>query len=331
MKKRLGKLSIVLVIVAVGCANSLSLFKKEAQQRDYREDMRNFVITLSVYAKNINPIFAVVPQNGIELVTDNGAPNGRPSVAYLNAIDGHGQESLFFGYSGDNKKTPQKATEYTSAFLNLSKEEGNAILVTDYCSSKKKMKESISSNAALGYASFVAQERNLIIVPNILEVTSGGNKRDINTLQEAENILYLINYENFEDKKTLLLTIQKTNYDILILDLFFNDGTSFTFDDVNTLKIKANGGKRQVICYMSIGEAEDYRYYWNPDWDFNKPEWLDKENKNWKGNYKVKYWDKDWQKIILGEESSYLDKILEANFDGVYLDIIDGFEYFENI
>ena len=29
------------------------------------------------------------------------------------------------------------------------------------------------------------------------------------------------------------------------------------------LKIKDNGGKRIVIAYLSIGEAEDYRYYWN--------------------------------------------------------------------
>ena len=41
------------------------------------------------------------------------------------------------------------------------------------------------------------------------------------------------------------------------------------------------------------------------------------------------YWNEDWQKIIYKNNDSYLNKILEANFDGVYLDIIDGFEYFE--
>ena len=35
--------------------------------------------------------------------------------------------------------------------------------------------------------------------------------------------------------------------------------------------------------------------------------------------------------ISLGRQdaSSYLEKIIGAGFDGVYLDIIDGFEYFE--
>lgn len=86
-----------------------------------------------------------------------------------------------------------------------------------------------------------------------------------------------------------------------------------------------------MICYMSIGEAEDYRYYWDENWKKQKPSWLDEENGNWPGNYKVRYWDPNWQKIIMGSKESYLDKILASDFDGVYLDIIDGFEYFEGL
>ena len=113
------------------------------------------------------------------------------------------------------------------------------------------------------------------------------------------------------------------------MDIFDRDGVAFTASEINQLKSKANGGKRLVICYMSIGEAEDYRYYWESGWKVGNPSFLDKENPNWKGNFKVRYWDKDWQKIIYGNNSSYLKKILDAGFDGVYLDIIDAFEYFE--
>ena len=31
----------------------------------------------------------------------------------------------------------------------------------------------------------------------------------------------------------------------------------------------------------------------------------------------------------MGSPDAYLDRILAAGFDGVYLDIIDAFEYFE--
>lgn len=80
---------------------------------------------------------------------------------------------------------------------------------------------------------------------------------------------------------------------------------------------------------MSIGEAEDYRYYWDESWTVGSPSWLKEENPEWEGNYKVEYWDTNWQAIILGSENAYLDKIIDAGFDGVYLDIIEAFEYFE--
>ena len=59
------------------------------------------------------------------------------------------------------------------------------------------------------------------------------------------------------------------------------------------------------------------------------PGWLSEENGDWHGNYKVHYWDPEWQEIIFGNAGSYLKKILDAGFDGVYLDIIDAFEFFE--
>jgi len=114
------------------------------------------------------------------------------------------------------------------------------------------------------------------------------------------------------------------------MDLFF-DEESFTGAEVEALRSKANGGKRLVVCYMSIGEAEDYRYYWKNSWKRGDPEWLYKENPDWEGNYKVKYWMDEWKQIIFGEENAYLDKILDSGFDGVYLDIIDAFEYFEEL
>jgi len=123
--------------------------------------------------------------------------------------------------------------------------------------------------------------------------------------------------------------IGATNYDLLILDLFFNDGRVFSKEQINQLKRKANGGRRLVIAYMSIGEAENYRYYWKEEWASNPPSWLDEENPNWKGNYKVRYWDSNWQHIIYGNTDSYLQKIISAGFNGVYLDLVDAFEYYE--
>lgn len=295
----------------------------------YQQEMRNFVIGLSSYARNTNSNFIIIPQNGLQLVTSDGEEDGPVNLPYLNAIDGHGQEDLFFGYDDDNKKTPGVETEYLRAFLDKSKKQGNTILITDYCWTPEKMDESYNLNNTNGYVSFAADERELNTIPDYPSTIYNENSKNINSLSAVNNFLYLINPENFSSKSEFINAVNSTNYDLIIMDLFFSDDSEFSATEIDALKQKANGGKRLVIAYMSIGEAEDYRYYWKDEWYNSKPSWMDGENPDWEGNYKVKYWNPEWQNIIYGNNESYLNKITLAHFDGVYLDIIDAFEYYE--
>jgi cysteinyl-tRNA synthetase len=290
--------------------------------------MRDFVIRISRYAKTQNQKFIIIPQNGIELTALDGHAD-MPATAYLQAIDGNGQEDLLYGYDKDNQPSPASETEYLKKYLNLSKAAGNTILVTDYCSDKSKMENSYAQNHASGYLSFAADHRELNDIPLYPARPFNENADNVTRLSQAKNFLYLINPDQFATKTAFLQALEATNYDLIIMDLFFNDGTAFSPEEIERLKTKANGGHRLVVCYLSIGEAEDYRYYWKPDWKKHPPDWLAGENPDWPGNYKVKYWDPQWQAIIYGNDSSYLHKILAAGFDGAYLDIIDAFEYFE--
>ena len=296
---------------------------------DFKEEMRSFVIGISEYSKAASPGFIVIPQNGIELVTHTGEENGTPHTSYLGAIDGNGQEDLFYGYDKDDKATPDRESEYLSKFLTISKNSGKIILVTDYCSTLSKMDDSYSKNHLNSFVPFAADHRELDNIPLHPNPIYSQNDQQISELSQIQNFLYLINPENFSKKTDFINAITSTNYDLVILDLFFRDGVEFTSSEIDQLKQKQNGGTRMVVAYMSIGEAEDYRYYWQSEWSNHKPAWMDKENPNWEGNFKVKYWDKDWQNIIYGTEDSYLDKVLKANFDGIYLDIIDAFQYYE--
>jgi len=90
------------------------------------------------------------------------------------------------------------------------------------------------------------------------------------------------------------------------------------------------GGPKIVLCYMSIGQTERYRWYWNQDWVKNPPEWLDAPDGVWAGDYWVKYWMSDWQRIIYGTPDSYLDQILALGYDGVYLDRVDAYWYYQD-
>lgn len=307
--------------------------KEEVENNDgesinYRDAMRSFVISISEKGKSQNSNFAIIPQNGIELVIKND----NPVTDYLAAIDGNGQEDLFYGYDDDNQASPTNETNYLKALLDVSKNSGNTILVTDYCSSTTNMDDSYSKSNASNYVSFAADERELFNIPNYPNPIYNENTAIITNLSEVKNFLYLINPEDFNSKADFINAVTATNYDLIIMDLFSANDIIFTSTEIDQLKNKANGGKRLVICYMSIGEAEDYRFYWQSSWNTTNPSWLVEENPDWAGNFKVQYWNDEWQNIIIGnDDNSYLNKILNAGFDGVYLDIIDAYEYFENI
>ena len=295
---------------------------------DYRQEMRDFVQGLSSYAKVINPDFLVIPQNGPELVTLDGNEDGEADIVYLAAIDGVGREDLYYGYDQDNQATPVNETTYMEAFLDICEANGVEVLSTDYCSTQSKMDNSYAKNAAKGYTSFAAPQRDLNVIPSYPSAPFGENSNDITHLSQAANFLYLLDPGAFGSKSAYINALAATNYDALIIDLYF-DENALTSSDITTLSTKQNGGSRLVIAYMSIGEAEDYRYYWQQGWKVGTPSFIKKENPNWAGNYKVHYWDPEWQAIIYGNDGSYLKKILDAGSDGVYLDIIDAFEYFE--
>jgi len=156
---------------------------------------------------------------------------------------------------------------------------------------------------------------------------------------DLERIEFELNETDIDDFAYWIQDIDKaeiedSKYDLIIID-YSADGSEleeFNKDDVKDMK--SSGNKEKILLsYISIGEAESYRFYWNESWDINEdgipeptaPIFLDKENPDWEGNYKVKYWDSEWQKIIY----SYLDRIILADFDGIYMDIIDAYEYYE--
>lgn len=296
-------------------------------KKNYMQDMRNFVQNISNYAKIFNPNFIIIPQNGCEIITENGEPDGEVVERYINSIDGIGREDLFYGYTGDDIPTPDVERNFMLPFLEISKQKGKKILVIDYCSTHSYVDDSYNQNYKYGFISFAADHRELDNIPPYPNHPYNVNLENIKGLNDAKNFLYLINPGLFFKKDDFLNTLMDTDFDILIIDLFFGKEL-LAFEEVKSLKTKKNGGTRLVISYMSIGEAEDYRYYWKDEWNYKLPYWIVEENPEWEGNYTVKYWMYEWQSIIFGNNNSYLKKIIDSGFDGVYLDKIDVFEYF---
>jgi cysteinyl-tRNA synthetase, unknown class len=125
--------------------------------------------------------------------------------------------------------------------------------------------------------------------------------------------------------------IAASPYDLVVIDSeqFPQDKEiPLTREEVERMKKKPDGGRRLVIAYFSIGEAENYRYYWKPEWNRVKPSWVGKENKQWGGNFLVQYWDPTWQNIIMGGPKSFADQVINSGFDGFYIDRADAYYYY---
>lgn len=126
-------------------------------------------------------------------------------------------------------------------------------------------------------------------------------------------------------------TIADSTYDLVVVDHARGEDQTeidLTPAEVAEMQKKPDGSRRLIISYFSIGESEDYRYYWKREWDKQRPYWMGKENKDWKHNFIVQYWQPSWQKILFGSPEAFLDKIIAQGFDGIYLDRVDAYYYF---
>ncbi|MGE0767216.1 MAG: MJ1477/TM1410 family putative glycoside hydrolase [Hyphomicrobiaceae bacterium] len=160
--------------------------------------------------------------------------------------------------------------------------------------------------------------RRISILLALVICTSAAAAREAATdmrrlLLEASSWTYQLQHAHQID-------LSRTAYDIIVIDAFFGGGQK----QVAELRNKPLGGRRIVLSYLSIGEAETYRYYWNKCCSGrSRPPWVLTENARWKGNFRVQFWHPDWKAIVYGAADSYLKRIIDAGFDGVYLDRID--------
>lgn len=81
------------------------------------------------------------------------------------------------------------------------------------------------------------------------------------------------------------------------------------------LRFNRLGVRCTRLAYLSVGEAEDYRYYWKD----LPSDLIIHENPDWRGNYAVKFWDGRWLSII----EKRIAHAAKRGFDGVYLDKCD--------
>lgn len=293
---------------------------KEKKTNKAGEKMQTFVANIATQARSTHPDFIIIPQNGIELAFNELDASNGINATYFNAIDGMGLEGLFFGENTDVEDDRLKMAQKLVA--------SKPILVADYLNNNELFASAVEKALLNHFICFPRLSGNYDYT-SIPDTILSENAQDIYQINMIKNYLYLISDTQFGSKQDYLSALQNTNYDLLIIDLFFR-GASLTKDDVAQLKQKANGANRLVIAYMNIGAAEKYRYYWKEDWKIHHPNWLKKNYDGYTNEIWVKFWNKDWQNIIYKNQDSYLHRVINAGFDGVYLDNVEAYYYLYN-
>ncbi len=148
----------------------------------------------------------------------------------------------------------------------------------------------------------------------IIFVTGCKNKEEQNSDTYISNWAYQLQNADPDE-------IARSGFSLVVMD-YSRDGSpngEYTAQDIQRIK---DAGIIPV-AYLSIGEAENYRFYWKEEWDTLSPSWLGRENPEWRGNYAVKYWDEKWKNILY----EYIDRVINEGFMGIYLDKVDEYEY----
>ena len=168
-------------------------------------------------------------------------------------------------------------------------------------------------------AMVLAATAALIAVPALGQQASRSSKP--HPLRQAKSWAYQL--QNLDVGK-----LARAPADVLVIDFPRGDGGGqIGKRQIARLQRKPDGGRRVVLAYINIGEAEDYRYYWRKSWETSPPEWMGRQNCRWKGDHRVQHWSADWQAIVFGSPRSYLGRIIDAGFDGAWLDRVDIHRY----
>lgn len=296
----------------------------------YRQEMSNLVCHIKEYGQQHGrENFFIIANGGAGLMESNEMLLEEDCAKLKSHVDGVMAESVNYGWDmAMDNPTPAEEQKVFHKFLAEAKEAGIVPLVLDYCREKAETQKSYREDRDCNYVGWVSARRDLDRIPQ--DLPNNNNYRACTELAQMRNYLVLLNPEAFASKEAYIAGLAARNYDLLIIDAYYGD-TMLTPQDVARLQYKPGGTRRLVAAYMSVGEAEDYRPYWQEQWQEHPPEWMWTANGDWQGSYRVKYWRKEWQQMLMGSSQSYLDGILQAGFDGVFLDVVDVFYAFENI
>lgn len=303
---------------------------------DHREEMRRLIQAISTFARDHRRDFAIVPINGLELLlktdlTDPDQERRVPAATYLRTIHGVLQRDVFFGHPNANDRNSKERRARLRERLKQAQDHGLSVLVMDHVTMPGTVSQLGQLSDSRGYAAFAAYARglNLNRLPRIPGHPFAENGRSALSLRDVRNFLVIRDSGGFGRQDAFAMEVHGTNYDLVIVDVFHRLGEPLTKRAVETLKYKKLGAKRLVFAHVDIGTAAAYRYYWRPEWIGALPHWVSAPVPGEADRYFVEYWQPGWREILIGGTKSYIYGVIDQGYDGVLLDGIEAYRYFE--
>ncbi len=159
---------------------------------------------------------------------------------------------------------------------------------------------------------------------------SAGRVRPVRLSEVAHFAYNIMNVNTAEQREALV----GSHFDLYVLEPVVTERGEESFDIAGLVRdirnyVIANCHKNPIIlAYSDVGQAEDWRWYWQSGWEVGNPSWIVcADPDGWSGCYPVAYWYPDWRKIVISGSGgkSQVGVSLENGFDGIYLDWVDGF------
>jgi len=153
-----------------------------------------------------------------------------------------------------------------------------------------------------------------------------GEQPSANVLENVRFFAYQIQDQSWYGNLQKLID---SHYDLLVVDQTRSVKGEEGYDskgEVARLKGSGNsaGGNKIVVCYIDVGEAESYRWYWKDEWKVGDPDWIVAPDPDgWDENYPVAFWDEEGKGIM----KEAIDGIIEDGYDGIYLDWLEVYSF----
>jgi len=300
---------------------------------DLREEMRKFVISISRFGRRYRRDFRIVTRGGLDLLVkrdDVDENRASPARTYIRAIDGIVAEGMFFTERRPGTPPPPEIQTQMIALAEFANKNGVRVLTLDYGAGPQFVDKARSEAQKRGFISLVTDRPLLDMsqLPAYPKRPFDENSSSILSLGQVRNFIAVTNSLPYGREDTFALKLHDTNYDMVIVDVF-HGRRPLSRQAVETLKYKKVGAKRLVLAQMDVGSAASYRFYWKDNWREGSPPWINAPQREDPDRYNVEYWNPGWKKLIAGNTNSYLYGIIRQGFDGVLLDGLEAYKFFE--